>query len=195
MAKLIGATSVRARARIAGVFYLIDLVTSVIGDTVLRGMPLGVAADRIATACYVVVTLLLVSLLGVVSWTLAVAMAFFSLFSLMIWTFGHLVWNGSAVGIGNTTFGVYCLLAGYLIYRSAFMPRAVGVAMALGGLGLLTYVSPRLVSYAYPYNVIPALIGEVSLMLWLLAIGVNSQRWQAKAETKRLIGQQTQPSA
>lgn len=174
MVERIAATSPRTRARIAGVFYLLDIVTSVTGDTVLQGTQLGVAADRFATVCYVVVTVLLFSLLKAVNRTLALLMAALSLAALAIWTFGHLVWHGSAQGIGNVVFGAYLMLAGYLIYRSTFMPRVVGAVLAAGGLGLLTYVSPQLTGRIYPYNAIPALVAEILLMLWLLTRGVTS---------------------
>lgn len=180
--------SAQARARIGGVFYLLDLVTSVIGDTVLHGTPLGLAADRFATVCYVIVTVVLFSLLKSINIAVATFMAFFSLLALTTWTFGQLVWNGSATAVGNVMFGVYLLVAGFLIYRSTFMPRIVGAALALGGLGLLTYVSPRLVAIIYPYNAIPALVGETSLMLWLLLVGINVQRWEARAGTSGVMG-------
>lgn len=183
--------SARARARIGGVFYLLDLVTSVIGDTVLHGTPLGLAADRFATVCYVIVTVVLFSLLRVINMTLAIFMASFSLLALMTWTFGQLVWNGSATAAGNVIFGVYLVIAGFLIYRSTFMPRIVGAALAPGGLGLLTYVSPRLVGHIYPYNAIPALVGETSLMLWLVLVGINLQRWEARAGTPRVLSSPT----
>ena len=35
-------------------------------------------------------------------------------------------------------FGCYCLLIGYLVFRSNFLPRVLGVLMALGGVGWLT---------------------------------------------------------
>jgi hypothetical protein len=39
-------------------------------------------------------------------------------------------------------FGCYCLLIGYLIVRSTSLPRILGVLMACGGLGWLTFISP-----------------------------------------------------
>jgi Domain of unknown function (DUF4386) len=38
-------------------------------------------------------------------------------------------------------FGFYCLLIGYLILRSTFLPHALGALMAIAGLGVLTFVS------------------------------------------------------
>ena len=78
-------------------------------------------------------------------------------------------------------FGFYCVLIGYLIFRSTFLPRIVGVLMAFAGLGYLTLLSKPLANYLSPYNLAPAALGETSLMLWLLVMGVNVQRWQEQA--------------
>jgi hypothetical protein len=74
-------------------------------------------------------------------------------------------------------FGFYCTLIGYLIFRSTFLPRILGVLMAIGGLGWLTFASPSLSHSLYPYNLAPGIIGEGALTLWLLAVGLNKQRW------------------
>jgi hypothetical protein len=78
-------------------------------------------------------------------------------------------------------FGLYCMLIGWLIFRSTFLPRIIGVFMALAGLGYLTFLSPPLAAYLSPYNLAPAALGEGSLMLWLLLVGVNAQRWNQQA--------------
>jgi hypothetical protein len=78
-------------------------------------------------------------------------------------------------------FGFYCLLIGYLIFRSTFLPRILGVLLALGGLGWLTFVSPQLANYLSPYNMAPGILGEGVLTLWLLVMGVNAQRWKEQA--------------
>jgi hypothetical protein len=73
--------------------------------------------------------------------------------------------------------GVYCLLTGFLIFRSTFLPKSLGVLMAIAGLGWLTYLSPSLASELAPFNsFVSGLLGEGSLMLWLLVVGVNVHR-------------------
>jgi len=75
-------------------------------------------------------------------------------------------------------FGVYCFLIGCLIFGSNFLPRILGVAMMIAGIGWLTFLSPPLVNYLAPYNFIPGMLGEASLTLWLLVMGVNAERWK-----------------
>ena len=78
-------------------------------------------------------------------------------------------------------FGVYCLLIGILILKSTFLPRFLGVLMAFGGLGWLTFASPSLAATLSPYNLAPGIIGELTLTLWLLVKGVDEPRWRAQA--------------
>jgi hypothetical protein len=76
--------------------------------------------------------------------------------------------------------GFYCLLIGYLIWRSAFLPRILGALVGFAGFAWLTFLSPRLANDLSPYNLASGLFGEASLMLWLLVMGVNLQRWKEK---------------
>ena len=78
-------------------------------------------------------------------------------------------------------FGIYCLLIGCLILRSAFLPRILGALMAIAGLGWLTFLSPQFAHSVSPYNYAAGGIGEISLTLWLLVMGVNAARWKEQA--------------
>ena len=89
--------------------------------------------------------------------------------------------SGRANNIGLVFFGFYCLLIGYLIFRSKFLPRILGALMALAGLGWLTFLWPPLAHQLSPYNLAPGLLGEGILTLWLMLIGVNVQRWKEQA--------------
>jgi hypothetical protein len=75
----------------------------------------------------------------------------------------------------------WCVLIGYLIFRSTFMPRILGLLEGLAGLCWLTFIWPPLAHYVSPYNQILAGLGEISLMLWLLVMGVNVERWKEQA--------------
>jgi hypothetical protein len=76
---------------------------------------------------------------------------------------------------------LFQLLVGYLIVRSTFLPRILGVLVALAGLGWLTFLAPPLANSLLSYLEVLGFLGEVPLMLWLLVIGVNSQRWNEQA--------------
>jgi hypothetical protein len=88
---------------------------------------------------------------------------------------------GQGVSICFVFFGVYCLLIGCLILKSTFLPRILGVLMASAGLGWLTFLSPPLANYLSPYILVLGFFAELALMLWLLVMGVNVQRWKKQA--------------
>lgn len=83
-------------------------------------------------------------------------------------------------------FGFQCLTTGYLIFRSTFLPRILGVLYALAGLcyginSFTVFLAPEFATHLLPYILIPCFIGEASLCLWLLAMGVNVPRWEEQA--------------
>ena len=165
-------------ARIAGVFYLLTIVT---GATAFLAVgPLRSAILLASTACYLAVTVLFYGLFRPVSRNISAIAAVFSLVGcgLSILGFFHL-------DLAHTNplvfFGCYCLVIGYLILRSTFLPRILGALMALGGLGWLTFASPALSTSLSPYNMLPGVVGETALTAWLLAAGVNAQRWREQA--------------
>ena len=90
-----------------------------------------------------------------------------------------------AYGIALVFFGFFCLLIGYLIFKSAFLPRILGVLMAFAGLGWLTFLSPPFGAKYLPY-IVAAAIGEGVLTLWLIVFGVNVQRWKEQASAAGL---------
>jgi hypothetical protein len=78
-------------------------------------------------------------------------------------------------------FGVFNCLIGFLIFRSTFLPRVLGVLMVLSGLGWLTFLSPPLANRLLTPIEVVGILAEASLMLWLLVMGVNGQRWNELA--------------
>jgi hypothetical protein len=78
-------------------------------------------------------------------------------------------------------FGPYCLLIGYLIFRSTFLPHILGVLMALAGLGWLIFPLPNLPNYLSITIEAVGVCAEASLMLWLIVMGVNEERWKQQA--------------
>jgi len=225
-------TSLRLKARAAGVFYVLIFLTGglaafvggrlvVSGDTaatannILAHQPffrLHFAAELIMTACTVVVTALFYDLFKPVNRNLSLLAAFFSLVGCAIQALSYvfdlaplvvlggaryltvfkveqlqalalmfLKLGAQAVNICLVFFGFYCLLIGYLILRSTFLPRILGVLMAFAGLAYLTFLAPPLAKYLSPYILAPGVLGEGSLTLWLLVMGVNVQRWKEQA--------------
>jgi uncharacterized protein DUF4386 len=79
--------------------------------------------------------------------------------------------------IGLVFFGLYLLLIGVLILRSIFLPRILGALMVLAGVSYALFVSPPLVRSLQPYILIFPAVGQISLCLWLLVMGLNAQRW------------------
>jgi hypothetical protein len=167
----------RLKASLAGVFYFMAVLSAVFAESFVRGRLL-YAVGLIPVASFAVVTVLLWQFLRPVNRNLAGLAALSNLFGLMLEAFE---WHFRGVNIALAFHGLYCLLAGYLVFRSAFLPRILGVLMALGGLAWLTDLSIPLTNQLSPYNVITGFLGEGLTMLWLLVIGVNAQRWKAHA--------------
>jgi uncharacterized protein DUF4386 len=163
----------RLIARIAGVFYLF---TFVFGFMALASHGnLRFTANMISTASYVAVSVLFFILFKPVNQAVSLVAALISLGAL---TLGVLnMFHLDPLEINNLVFfGVYCLLIGYLILRSTFLPHFLGVLMMIGGLGWLTFVLPQSKSLQ-PYNMMPGILAEGVLTIWLLVKGVDPQRW------------------
>lgn len=84
-------------------------------------------------------------------------------------------------------FGVACLLIGSLIFRSGYLPKFLGVLMGFAGVSYLVATFGALFAPAFgqaisPWVLLPVLIGESALCLWLLLKGVNVKRWRAQVE-------------
>ena len=94
---------------------------------------------------------------------------------------------GYGFGIGLIFFGFVCLIQGYLLFRSGYFPRTLGVLMAIAGLSYLTNSFTLILAPAYAGTIFPvlglALIGELSLCLWLIVRGVNVEEWERHAHT------------
>jgi hypothetical protein len=220
-----------AKARLAGVFYLITVVTRIIADGFIRDrlvvskdaaataanilsheglFRLGFVADLAAFASFLALTVIFYELFKPVSRGLSLGGLVFSVaactvqavssvFHLTALTIlgGSDTWRGftseqvqslalmslrvRAVtyhNVGLVFFGVYLGLIGYLILRSTFLPRVLGVLMMLAGLSYMAFLSPPLVRQLLPYILIPAGVGQIALTLWLLVKGLNAIRWE-----------------
>ena len=170
--------SPRISARTAGVLYLVAVLTAVFAEFIAPGKLGTPVAVVVPICCYAGVTLLLYSILKPVNRGVAAAALLFGLVGLGFEAFQLQLRD---VNVGMTCHGVYCLLIGYLMFRSVFLPRVLGVLMAVGGLLWLIYLSPSLAKSFSPWNSAVGLIAEALPMLWLLVMGVDVQRWRQQA--------------
>jgi len=94
--------------------------------------------------------------------------------------------HGYGFGVALIFFGCVCLIDGYLIFRSGYFPKTIGVLMMIAGLSYLTnsfalILAPTFANRIFPAILVPAFVGEASLCLWLLVKGVNVPKWKEQA--------------
>lgn len=83
-------------------------------------------------------------------------------------------------------YGFDILCVAYLVYKSTFLPRAIGVLLAIDTLaylagGFTDFLAPGAAAHLVPWIGLPAIAGEGSLCLWLLVAGVDTERWKERA--------------
>lgn len=149
------------------------VLAAAFGEVLLHGR-LAFAFGLMAVASFVLVTLVLYTLFKPVSALVALLAASSNLVGLSLEAL-QLHLRGANVAL--IFHGLYCVFIGVLIFRSGFLPRALGVLITLGGLAWFTDLSIPLTNHLAPFDVIVGFIGEGLPMLWLLVIGVNVQRW------------------
>jgi Domain of unknown function (DUF4386) len=81
-------------------------------------------------------------------------------------------------------FDIACVA--YLVLRSTFLPRAIGVLLAIDALayladGFTDFLAPGVAAHLVPWIGLPTIVGEGSLCLWLLVVGVDVERWKERA--------------
>jgi hypothetical protein len=173
------------KSRAAGGFYLLTIIAGMFAAFTSSDSYSDVA-NVVSNVCYVVVTLLLYKLLEPVNQPISMLAAFCGLIACLLGGLDALHYH--PVPIHYLVFsGFYCLLLGYLIFRSTFLPRFLGVLVALSGVGWLTYLSPHLAHLLLHYTMISGLLGEGSLTLWLLFMGINVQRSQQQSSVNAIL--------
>jgi hypothetical protein len=85
-----------------------------------------------------------------------------------------------AYSIALISFGFFDLLIGYLIFKSTFLPRVLGVLMMLAGLAFLPFLAAAFGARNLQ-RIVPLAIGEGLVILWLLLKGVDAERWKEQA--------------
>lgn len=89
--------------------------------------------------------------------------------------------NSQGAAIGLIFFGFEGLLRGWLVFRSGFLPRFLGVLSMVGGLGWLTFLWPPLGYQLFMGIALFALVGVILLTGWLFIRGVDDEKWRARA--------------
>ena len=211
-------TSPRQLARMAGGLYLLNILAGafaigvvpaalvVSGDAAasLHNIQanelfyrVGLAAHLMPIVCNVALVVILYDLFKVVDRRIALMMVFYSLVGTAVESanllnqFTPLVLLGRAQELGTDRLQdlAYAPL-GLVSIRSTFVPRVIGVLLAIGAVAYLVYsfasfLSPALAATLVPYIQLLSLIGEASLSLSLLAVGVNVRRWREQASVAR----------
>ena len=175
--------SPRLEARITGVLYLFNLLTGVAAIVLIghhqRGA--GDTMNLVAAVLYTLVTVLLWHLLRPVSGWISALAAVVSLLGCWLPLTRYENAYPPLHITDFTFFGIYCLLIAYLIIRSRFMPNFVGVLMTCAGICWLTTLSSKLSHALGPIPLALGLVGEGTLIVYLIWAGLNEERWQEQA--------------
>jgi hypothetical protein len=171
--------SPKITARIAGLIYVAVFSLGIF--SLFSRNAIGYAAAMISGLLYIAVTILFYFIFKPAGPRVAFIAAVLSLAGIAIGPLSLLI---KPLGVISPLvfFGFYCTLIGYLIFRSTFLPKFLGVLMVFAGLGWFTFVKPSCAPSLAPYVYLPGIIGEGMLTLWLVLFGVNEQRWKKHDE-------------
>jgi hypothetical protein len=89
--------------------------------------------------------------------------------------------NSQAAAVALIFFGFETLLRGWLVFKSEFLPRFLGVISMIGGLGWLTYLWPPLGSQTFMYVALFAIVSVLATAGWLFIRGVDDAKWRERA--------------
>jgi hypothetical protein len=94
--------------------------------------------------------------------------------------------NAFVIIIWGLIFGFHLLLLGYLVYKSGFWPKILGILLVLGSLGYLaqSYGHILLPQYDAILSTVVVLLsvpGELAFTVWLLWKGIDVERWKERA--------------
>ena len=81
-------------------------------------------------------------------------------------------------------FGFHLLVLGYLVFRSGYLPKLIGLMLVVAAFcywtnSFATVLDADVADRLFPLILLPSLIAELSLTLWLLVMGVNVPKWEA----------------
>lgn len=86
--------------------------------------------------------------------------------------------HGDGYDVSLVFFGIYCLMLGWLAWRSGFLPKVIGVLMTLAGAcyvfnSVADLAVPAFARMLSPHLMDPTILGEAALALWLLVFGAK----------------------
>ncbi len=86
------------------------------------------------------------------------------------------------VFIASIFWGLWLLPLGYLVFKSGYIPRILGILLIIGGLGYLIdfvtfFLFPNFDATISQFT----FLGELLLPLWLLIKGVDVEQWEKRA--------------
>jgi hypothetical protein len=89
---------------------------------------------------------------------------------------------GFGVAISSLYYGMGWLVRGYLMFRSGYLPKFLGVLMAIGGLEFVVQAFGRVFVPRFPSSLFMMLLmpGGLALTIWLLVKGVDMAKWEAQ---------------
>ena len=85
-------------------------------------------------------------------------------------------------------FGFCCVVFGYLIHQSGYLPRILGALLVIGGVGYVVFSLAQMLApafaakYLFPWIMLPAFPAELGLALWLMVKGVHVLKWEERAQ-------------
>jgi hypothetical protein len=172
-------------ARLTGALYLAYFATTIITTIVQSQIPkaAGEAGNLLAYIFYAITTLLFYNLFKPVDKRLSLVAALVSLAGCVAGSLEVFHLPTYRVNV-LYFFGPYCLLLGILILGSKFLPQILGALMVLAGLGWLLFLIPAVAKHFGTGIEVLGVAAEGLLMLWLLAMGVNVQKWQKQARAQ-----------
>lgn len=93
--------------------------------------------------------------------------------------------HGYGYGMSLIFFGGACIVLGYLVLQSGYLPKIIGAMLVLGGLGYLIdsfsdVLAAPFATKLFPWILLPAFVGELSLCLWLIIKGVDLPKWRER---------------
>ena len=95
--------------------------------------------------------------------------------------------HGYGYGLSLIFFGCTCVVLGYLIYRSGYLPRIIAILPVIGGVGYLInsfaqIVASALAATLFPWSLLPGFVAELGLALWLSVKGVDVPKRETGAQ-------------